>query len=184
VKKAWLTYAWVDDADDDVLYIVQKLRKSRLDVRFDKSDIPAGTSLWQHISEAITDKSKSDGWLIYATEQAFKREAVLEEYDYAIDRALHSRGRKFPIIAILPGLIDRELLPAGIRVRLYVSLTDPRWIERVIKGMEGQPIDVMTREIQDYAFSMHNPSFYDGIVIEVRPRAGTWSPFIAAIPLQ
>src|SRR5262249_34075861 len=91
-----------------------------------------------------------------------------------------------PIIAVFPGPVDRDLIPAGIRVRLYVSLTDPDWVERVVAAVEGRATTVPKPPIKPYSISVHpydDPGGRWQYAIEDRPRAGVWSPFIAAVPL-
>ena len=38
-KKLWITYAWIDNEDQDIDYIVQSLEEGGLDVRFDRRNI-------------------------------------------------------------------------------------------------------------------------------------------------
>src|SRR3712207_6961483 len=40
----------------------------------------------------------------------------------SLDRALHTRDENFPVIGLFPSPVDKSLIPAGIRTRLYVSL--------------------------------------------------------------
>lgn len=184
-KSVWLTYAWVDNNDGDVDYIAQELMRAGLKVKLDRWNLIAGRRLWEQIEKDITDPSQSDGWLLYATQASLGSEACKEEYAYALDRALNTRGGDFPVIALFPAQINTDLLPAGIRTRLFVSLTDPNWKERVVSSVEKRQSKLTIPDIAPYDLQiheLHDDRHDNRHAIEVRPRAGTWSPFIAGIP--
>lgn len=132
----WLTYAWDDNKADDVTFVAQQIQAAGLVVKMDRWVIGAGTRLWEQIENHITNPGLSDVWVIYATQISLGSQACKEEYAYALDRALHTRGGGFPVIALFPTSVDSTLIPAGIRTRLYVSLTDPDWIERIKAAAE------------------------------------------------
>jgi hypothetical protein len=177
----WLTYAWEDNKDSDVDFIAQELGRTGLIVKLDRWNIQAGKRLWQQLENFISNPNKSDAWILYATQNSLGSEACKEEYSYALDRALHQRGSAFPIIGLFPSTVDSSLIPAGLRTRLYVSITDPDWKERIISVAEGRAPAIISTTVQPFTIDIHkNESRY---TIEVRPRAGTWSPFIAAIPI-
>jgi hypothetical protein len=44
--KLWLTYAWKDNENDQVDYIVQALQAEGLEVRFDRARLVPGQRLW------------------------------------------------------------------------------------------------------------------------------------------
>lgn len=178
----WLTYAWDDNADGDVDFLAQELIRAGVEVKLDRWNIEAGRRLWEQIEQFIQEPTESDAWLLYATQASLGSEACKEEYAYALDRALNSRGVAFPVIAVFPTDADDELIPAGIRTRLYVSLTDPDWKERIVAAAEGRSASVSRPEVAPYHVQVHPGRGGEGHVIELRPRAGTWAPFIAAIP--
>jgi len=182
----WLTYAWNDNKHGDVDFVAQEL-STGLTVKLDRWNLSAGKRLWEQIENFIQDPNESDGWLIYATQNSLGNEACKEEFAYALDRALHSRGENYPVIAIFPGHVDRSLIPAGIRTRLFVSLTDPDWKERIVAAAEGRQPQIAREEIQPYHIQIHpyeGPDSEFKLVIEVRPRAGTWSPVSVVIPIS
>ncbi|MCJ7426378.1 MAG: toll/interleukin-1 receptor domain-containing protein [Dehalococcoidales bacterium] len=186
-KSVWITYAWDDNKDGDVDFVAQELIGQGLDVKLDHWNLTAGKRLWEQIEYYIQDPSKSDGWLIYATQKSLSREACKEEYAYALERALHTRGGDFPVIALFPAPVDRELIPAGIKARLYLDLTDPDWKERVVAAVERREPAIKKLNLEPYALTIHKlgvPSGEKRYAIEVRPRVGTWTPFIAGIPLN
>ena len=179
----WLTYAWKDNQDGDVDFVAQELIASGLSVKLDHWNLKAGLRLWEQIGEHISNRELSDAWLLYATQNSLGSEACKEEFAYALDRALHSRGESFPVIALFPSTVDRELIPPGIRTRLFVSLTDPDWKERIRAAAEDRPPAIAGQAMEPYALTVH-PTGDGRYAIEVRPRAGSWSPFFAAVPLK
>ncbi len=183
----WLTYAWVDNESNDVDYVAQELISEGLEVRLDRWNLSAGRRLWEQIEHFIQNPDESNAWMIYATQNSLGSEACKEEYAYALDRALSSRGNRFPIIGLFPSTVDNSLIPAGIRTRLYVSLTDPDWKERVTAAVEGRDLDIQTTLIEPYYITLHElPEVIDGrrFAIEVRPRGGTWTRFIIGVPIN
>ena len=48
-KKLWLTYAWKDNEDKDIDFIVQKLDEAGLEVKFDRRNLVPGQRLWVQI---------------------------------------------------------------------------------------------------------------------------------------
>jgi len=182
-KSVWLTYAWDDNADGDVDFLAQELIRQGLDVKLDRWNLTAGKRLWEQIESFIQDPSKSDSWLLYATQTSLGNEKCKEEFAYALDRALNIRGGEFPIIALFPSTVDTSLIPAGIKVRLFVSITDPDWKERIVASVEQRQPDITKPEIEPYDLIIHKLN-NEQHAIEVRPRAGTWVPFVVGIPIN
>jgi hypothetical protein len=90
------------------------------------------------------------------------------------------------VIALFPDSADEALIPAGIRTRLYVGLTDPDWKERIVAAAEGRVPQIQRRRVVPFLLRVHklvnnNPA--QNYAIEIRPRAGSWSPFIAMVPI-
>jgi hypothetical protein len=182
----WLTYAWADDRDGDVEFAAQELVAAGLNVKLDRWNIQAGRRLWQQIEQFIQDEAECDAWLMYVTESSLGSEPCREEYAYALDRALQSRGDLFPVIGLFPGPVDGGLIPAGIRTRLYVSLTDPDWKERILAAAEGRAPQVKHRPVAPFFLRVHefvNDDPAQNYAIEVRPRGGAWSPFMFMVPI-
>jgi len=178
MNSIWITYAWDDNKDGDVDFAAQELGTG-LDVKLDRWNLSAGKRLWEQIEHFIQDDSLSDGWLLYATQASLGNEKCKEEFAYALDRALEKRGDDYPIIALFPASVDKELIPAGIKVRLFVSLTDPDWKERIIAAIERRSPAITKPQVEPYALTVHQLG--EQYAIEVRPRAGTWSPFMMGI---
>lgn len=182
MNSVWITYAWDDNKDGDVDFTAQELIRAGLDVKLDRWNLSAGKRLWEQIEQFIQAPSLSDGWLLYATQASLGSEKCKEEFAYALDRALDKRGGDFPIIALFPASVDKELISAGIKTRLFVSLTDPDWKERIISAIERRSPIITKPQVEPYALTIHKSG--DQYVIEVRPRAGTWSPFMVGIPID
>lgn len=183
MKKLWITYSWKDNEESDVTFLAQELQKTGIDVKLDRWVLNSGSRLWEQIDSQITSSDNSDAWAIYATQNSLGSEACKEEISYALQRALESRGSNFPLIGVFPGPVESTLIPSVIKSRLYVSLSDPDWKERICAAVERRSLDLTHFEIHPYHFHLHKKA--DGkFAIEVRPRAGVWAPFFAAIPVS
>jgi hypothetical protein len=178
----WITYAWSDNEHGDIDFIAQELTAAGLLVKLDRWNISAGKRLWDQIDQFITNPAQSDAWLLIATQASLLSEPCKEEFAYALDRALASRGDAFPVLALFPGSVEQSLIPAGIRTRLYVSLTDPDWKERIKAAVERRAPTIAPRNIEPFALTVHRGHPSGKIIVEVRPRAGVWAPVFAAVP--
>ena len=182
---AWLTYTWEDNDRQDVDFIAQELQRTGVTIQLDRWNISAGRRLWEQIADFIQSPECS-GWIMYATQRSLGSDACKEEFAYALDKALHGRSESFPIIALFPSPVDRDLIPAAIRIRLHVSSRDPDWKERIKSSLEGRAPQIPRTELEPYDYQVHERQYSDGMrfILEVRPRAGTWVPFCAAIPIN
>lgn len=181
----WTTYSWDDNDDGDVDFIAQELISEGINVKLDKWNLKAGLRLWDQIEKHITDPNESDGWLLIATENSLGSEPCKEEYAYALGRALETRGGDFPVIALFMGEVDRDMIPAGIKTRLYVSVTDPDWKERIKAAAEGRIPGITVPELEPFVVKEYEfPPDRNGYrhLLVMRPRVGTWNPFFCAIP--
>ncbi len=182
MKTLWITYSWEDNKTGDVQFIAQELEKSGINIKLDRWNIQAGKRLWEQIDKFITSENECDAWSIIATQNSLGSEPCKEEVAYALDRALSSRGETFPIIGIFPSSVDIDLIPSVIKTRLYVSLKDNDWVERVKSSLENRKPNIVRRTLEPYTVELRKaPNGRN--VIEVRPRAGSWSPFFCAIPI-
>jgi hypothetical protein len=181
----WLTYAWEDNKAQDVDFAAQELQRLGVHVKLDRWNLQAGRRLWEQIENFIQNPNECDAWILYATQASLGSEPCREEFAYALDRALKTRGGNFPVIGLFPASIDNSLIPAGIKTRLYVSLADQDWKERVKAAAEGRASNVQRSNIDPFDLTMHElPAGSEHrFVIEVRPRAGTWCPFFAAVSI-
>jgi TIR domain len=175
--KLWLTYAWIDNENEDVDFIIQQLKRAGLDVYYDRRQVIPGQRLWPQIDKAITDPLATDAWGIYVTEHSLRSEPCQEELAYALDRALRTRGSDFPIIGIFPRPIDRSLIPSSIATRLYVNIQNKDWVEQVTDGVRKQRREA-SKVVAPFVAKVHQAQ----TTIELRPRAGRWAPFLAAVP--
>jgi hypothetical protein len=182
----WLTYAWDDNAQCDVDFVVQELVCVGVQVHLGHWNIRANGRLWEQIERFIREETGSDAWLIYATQNSLGSKASKEEFSYALDYAFNRRGGNFPVIVLFPGGVDKSLIPAGNRACLNVSLIDPKWKERVKAAAEERTPSLARPQLEPFTIQVHRDrsAAGHGFAIEVRPRAGTWSPFFAAVPLS
>ena len=178
----WISYAWTDNKNGDVDFIDQELTSAGLTVTRDVWELDAGKRLWEQIEKSICDPAQSNAWLLFMTQASLLSEPCREEYSYALGRALGSRGATFPVIGLSYGSVDSDLIPAGIKNRLYVSLDDPNWKERIVASVEGRKIDLPRATIDPYHYQFYQPPGSRKYVLELRPRAGSWCPAFAGIP--
>lgn len=183
MKTLWITYSWEDNKSGDIEFIAQELERAGICVKIDRWNIKAGKRLWEQIDNFITNESECDAWAIIATENSLGSEPCKEEVAYALDRSLKSRGQTFPIIGIFISSVDQEIIPSAIKTRLYVSLNDENWIERIKSAVEDKSPNIPRTNIEPYSIEIRILDNGKN-VIEVRPRAGTWAPFFFAIPLS
>lgn len=184
MAKLWITYAWADNKAQDVDFLAQELGRTGLEIKLDRWNIGAGRRLWEQIEHFICSSDECDAWLLVATENSLSSEPCKEEFAYALDRALKSRGQAFPVIGLFLSDVDDSLIPAGIRTRLFVSVTDPDWKERIAAAAERRHQVVDRPNVDPYYLQIHPPKAgQESYAIEVRPRAGVWAPFIACVPL-
>jgi hypothetical protein len=179
-KKLWLSYSWKDNIDSDVDFIAKEIEKRGVGVKLDRFVIVAGQRLWSQIENHIVNPAETDAWALFMTQNSLQSEPVREEIAYALDRALKSRGRAFPLIGINPGDVDPKDVPALISTRLYVSLTDDDWLDRIVSGVHGTAPTLAAQEILPIVFKEYPQG--QSIVIEARPRAGRWHPGAILVP--
>jgi hypothetical protein len=183
MKTLWITYSWEDNKNGDIEFIAQELEKVGINVKLDRWNIQAGKRLWEQIDKFITNSGECDAWAIIATQNSLGSEPCKEEVAYALDRALNTRGQSFPLIGIFTTSVDKEIIPSAIRTRLFVSLKDNDWIERIKSGLEDRAPNIPRPTIEPYTIELRKTA--DGRnAIEIRPRAGSWAPFLCAIPLS
>lgn len=177
----WLTYAWRDNEDLQVDFIVQELKKAGLDVRYDRVQLVPGRRLWSQIEEAIRSPDQSDAWALVVSKASLESEPCQEELAYALDRALRSRGGDYPILGIFTEPIDRELVPGVIATRLYVSIRDFNWVEQIKAGVERRAPLLASPQVPEYFVALHPKGKV--LLVECRPRAGRWIRCMAAVPV-
>jgi hypothetical protein len=180
VKTLWISYSWKDNSEGDVDFLAQQIAKAGVSVKLDRYVLQAGKRLWSQIEEHICNADECDAWCVYLTQNSLTSEAVLEEIGFAIDRALGSRGGAFPIIGINPGDVDRNIIPASLRSRLYVNLVDEDWLERVVASVENRQPNITKQNI--LPIFIKETIVENKNVIEFRPRAGRWCPAFIAVP--
>lgn len=175
----WLTYAWTDNDNDDIDFIIQELRAGGLTVLFDRVHIIPGQRLWDQIDAGIM-APEVDAWAIFLTENSLKSEPCQEELAYALDRALRTKGGDFPLIGIFPNPMDRAYIPSSIATRLYVNMQSPDWKDRILDGVFKRRPAGPARKINPVVVTAHNWGRF--ACFEFRPRAGRWYEAYIAIP--
>lgn len=182
MPKLWVTYAWVDNAEQDIDFILHELEKTgELDVRFDRRCLVPGQRLWPQIAGYITDPKECDAWALVVSPGSLSSQPCLEELCFALDRALSSRGVGFPMIGLIYRL-GPDQLPTVLHIRLCVLLSDPSWPQQVVAGVHGHGPGYQLPNLPPVIVRRHASDAC--ILIEVRPRLETWTPFRAAVPVE
>lgn len=180
MAKIWLTYAWSDNDDQDVDWVIQDLIQAGVEVRFDRARLLAGRRIWEQLADEIQSEDL-DGLVLFVTESSLRSEPCQEELFYGLRRVLKAaHGRTFSLIGLFPRPIDDELVPPAIATRLYVNLTDQDWKEQIIAGLAGEAVSPDLTQASAYGHQWHE---YQGKpVLEVWPKAGAWSPAFVMVP--
>jgi hypothetical protein len=180
-KKLWLTYAWKDNEDKDIDFIVQELDKAGIDVRFDRRNLVPGQRLWTQIGGAITDPAECDAWGIILTANSVGSESCIEELSYALDRALNAKGDKFPIFALLHD-VSAKSLPPVLKIRLCIPLGNNDWVRQTQAAVEGSAPGLPITGLDQWIIEEHPTQ--SGYALEIRPRFDRISPFAVAVDLD
>jgi hypothetical protein len=178
MKKLWLTYAWKDNEDKDVDFIIQELEQKSIRVKFDRRNLIAGQRLWDQIGRHISDPGECDALGIICTPNSLASSACMEELYYALDRALTAREDGFPSIALLHRLSFPDLPPA-LKTRLCISLRETDWPDRVVASVKRQPMGFAPESHSPFLFKEYLVG--DALYVEVRPRLSAITPFIVII---
>lgn len=180
MKKLWLTYAWKDNEDKDIDFIIKELDKSEIEIKFDRRNLVPGQRLWQQIGGQITDPHECQAWSIILTKNSIDSEACIEELSYALDRTLSTNGKTFPIVALLHGISPSQLPPA-LKIRLCISLeNNDNWVNQIIAAVNGTPTGyIPPSELSPFIFQEHATD--KGYCLEIRPRFDRISPFAIAV---
>jgi hypothetical protein len=162
-KRLWLSYAWTDNKSDDVDFIAQELEANGLRVHLDRWNIVGGQRLWDQIGKAITDPNESDAWALYATQSSLTSDPCIEELNYALGRALETRGDVFPLIGIFQTQLSQELIPPALRVRLYYSIQSTTWAADVAAAARGEVAARSRPKVEPYEISICSSPLVDGV---------------------
>ena len=180
MAKLWLTYAWIDNVDEDVDHVITELNATGLEVVYDRVQLLAGQRLWQQLDQALNDPS-IDAWAMLVTENSLRSEPCQEEIAYALDRALRTKDSGFPLIGIFPHAIDRALIPSALATRLYVHLTAPDWTQQVYAGVAKSRGAAARAAPAPFGYEIRQTG--GQLIVEIWKRSGRWYPFFAAVPI-
>ena len=179
--RLWITYAWIDNEEGDFDYVVQRLEEVGVDARYDRVALVPGQRLWEQIASHILDPATL-GWAWLLTPASVRSEACVEEFSYALDRALDARGA-FPLIGLLHD-VPAEAAPPAIRARLAVPLADPAWPTQVMAGLHGRAPEREPSVQLPFTVTVHSRlgGGPDRAAIEVRPRLEHFPYWRIAVP--
>ncbi len=179
IKKVWVTYAWKDNEDKDIDFIVQELDKTQLEVKFDRRNLIPGQRLWTQIGGFITDPNECDAWGVVLTANSIKSQACIEELSYALDRALSSNSGEFPLFALLHNISPSDM-PPSLKIRLCIPLENNEWVNQVIAAANKRPTGFIPSGLAEFILNEHIISS-GGFCLEIRPRFNRISPFAVVV---
>jgi hypothetical protein len=180
-KRLFITYAWENNAGGDFDFIVQELERRGVEVEFDRVALRGGRRLWEQIAERIENPSL-DAWAFLVTPDSLASPSCLEEYYLALGRTLSRRGGDFPLIALAHG-VRFDDVPANLRIRLGISLTDPTWPEFVAASVAGRAPEMIRGERDPFEMRWHTVGHSpDNWTLEIRPRLAQIYNWRIAVP--
>lgn len=182
--RIWLTYAHADNKEGDFSYVVQQLEDAGVECVYDRAVIVPGHYIWRSIADEI-DGGILDAWAILVTKASLNSQGCLEELEYAVNRAIKTKGQTFPLIGLLHNVSPSDL-PASLQVRLCVSLQSETWREEVLTGLQqGKPFFDPQKETT-YVWKIH-PNLgadKDILGVEIRPRFGSLTNWRILVPKE
>ncbi|QLH40078.1 MAG: toll/interleukin-1 receptor domain-containing protein [Defluviicoccus sp.] len=179
-EKLWITYAWIDNEDNNIDYIVNELEKSGVNPIYDRRALIPGQRLWEQIGKNISDESSVDAFSFIITRNSLASEPCKEELAYAVERALEARGDKFPLIGLMH-CVRKGDLPRALSVRLCVPLSAPDWVGQVVAAVNRQPPPYRPADVGPYVVKIHDAD--SGYWIQITPRVEHVSPAIVCVDL-
>ncbi len=182
MKKLWLTYAWKDNEDENIDFIVQKLDDANLEVKFDRRNLIPGQRLWDQIGKHITNENECEAWGIVLTKNSLASTACMEEMAYALDRALEIKGSHFPMFALISDDITSKDLPPSLKVRLCIPLTNNDWVNQTEAACYQRPTGFSPRDLSEFVITEHVTD--DGFCLEIHPRFDRIAPVAIAVDLE
>lgn len=167
MKTLWITYAWTDNQEGDFDYLVQELKSQNLNCSYDRVALIPGKRLWEQIAEKILN-SDTDAWAYLISKNSLDSGPCKEELAYALDRALSSKEKGFPIIGLVHNVPFNQI-PIALKTRLCVSLKDPDWKAQVIAGVNNRTPEIEPETKEKFKINIH--SFPNGdTAIELKTR--------------
>lgn len=182
-KKLWITYAWIDNVESDVDYIIQEIDALGIEVKFDRRNIIPGQRLWTQIGGFITDPLECDAWGIFLTANSVNSQPCIEELSYALERVLSIKEDTFPLFALLHGISPSQL-PPSLKIRLCIPLeNNNNWKEQILAAVEKRGTGFMPSGLDKWY--MYEHLLLDGtFCLEIRPRFDRISPFGLAVDCE
>lgn len=173
-NKLWITYAWKDNEDKDIDFIVHELDKTDLAIKFDRRNLIPGQRLWTQIGGIITDPNECHAWALVLTHNSIQSQPCIEELSYALDRALSSKGGDFPLFALLHNVSPSQMPPA-LKIRLCIPLENNNWVEQVRAAVKRTPTGFVPSDLDQFVINEHRT--IGGYALEIHPRFERISPF-------
>ncbi|MDP2872600.1 MAG: hypothetical protein Q8P31_08700 [Bacillota bacterium] len=180
----WLSYDKEDNRSGSVTFIAAELERAGLSPRLDARDLRGPESLWSQAGAYLSNVRSVSAWCLYLTEQSISDSRVAGQLVTTLFQAARRRPRDLVTASLFPGSFDPALIPSGLRTRATVLLAEQYWAERLRAAVEGRQPEIPPPGLAPYALAIHQwgRDRASQQAIEIRPRAGSWGPFVAAIP--
>jgi hypothetical protein len=183
--RLWVSYPWLDRQERDFTYLMSELQAEDMEVIYDPVELLPDL----HLRERIVQRLLSigfDGWMYILTHQCLTRRRCADELTEAIDQALLSMGRGFPIMGLLYGIADYQL-PSKLRMRPCISLGASDWTHQISSVLRNGPPHETRRMVPGetrFAWKIHRCYCGDPLrtAIEVSSKEGRIQYWRFAIP--
>lgn len=178
-----LTYALHDDQGGVVSFAIAELDRAGLAVRPDRRDPRSPEGLWSQLGAQLDNPRKVSAWCLYLTDDSLADRRFTGELASALAEAGRRRPRDLPTAILLPASVSSEV-PPGLRARVAVNLAEQYWAQRLRAAAEGRQPEIPPPGVPPYVLTIHQWGCGDERrqALEIRPRAGAWSPFAVSIP--
>ncbi len=127
--RLWVSYPWIEKEERDFQFVMPRLKEEGIEAAYDSIELLPDVHLWERTIERLISID-FDGWLYILTHQCLTRKNYADELLSAIDLAVVSMGRDFPMIGLVHG-ISIQYVPLKLRARPCIPLDEPNWNKQI-----------------------------------------------------
>lgn len=181
IGPVWITYSWKDRKDDNFAWLVHTLKDLGIEAQYDESELIPGQYLWRQISDKIFDPNVK-AWIFLLTPSSLASRPCMEEFELAFNRCLENKDDTFPIICLFSG-VSVESIPARLRIRLCINLSDLGWNEKLLAAVERRPPKLFPpRPAAQFLWRIYDSPGSDFIGVEIAPRFPPMKVWSVGVP--
>ncbi len=183
--RAWLSYLQPGGEARDFTYLVAQLREIHVEAVYEALRLQPELPLGQKITQRLQNNG-FDGWIYILTHRFVTRGSCAEELIAAIEETRQQMGPGFPMIGLLHGIAAQHL-PLPLRVRPYLSLSDPDWKLRILQSLKQRALEGKNAAMRgESRFNWRIHACYGGdpslTAIEVSPKVESIPYWRFAVP--